>query len=624
MSRLDRRPLTQPIARLSAAAALVLAVLAGPAAPAAHAAGPSFGTPEAQSEFGTGLTFSQPVTGLADSDRVEVLVTYPGSIGPVIDRPVQTLDGGVQTYTIETVNGGIVPNTTVSVRWRVTPAGGSPVLGPEMSVTYDDTRFEWQTRKGPLVRLHWYRGDDAFATDALKIAEDGVEKAVDLLGVTEKDPIDFYVYADKTAFLQALGPSTREFVIGQAHSNIRTMFACLGLGCGVSDDEVARTVPHELVHLVFDTATRNPYHYAPTWLNEGLATYLSEGYSSGYRIDVETAARSNELIPLRAIAGNFPSTYEKAILAYGEGTSAVDFAIRTYGQEAFVRMVRSFAQGRTDAQAFKDAFGVDDAGFEAAWLADLGATEPQKFGPLPAPLNPNFPPGVSPAPSAAAASPGATGAATPRPSSAAVNPSPRPTGAAPVATPGNGVVTSPVVADTGSPLLVAVLIVVALALLFVAVLALMVRRRRVLASSSSTGATASGWVPPAWTQPQAPAQPNQPPVWARPQAPPTPLQPNQPPAWTQPQAPNQPWQAPGAPAQPANPWEAAPPAVTPPPAPWTQQPPVPWQQAPTVPWEEQPTVPWAAPGAGTPATPGTPAADPAGDGGRPGEPPATR
>ena len=38
-------------------------------------------------------------------------------------------------------------------------------------------------------------------------------------------------------------------------------------------------VPHELTHLVFDTAVTNPYHFPPRWLNEGLAVYLSEGTS---------------------------------------------------------------------------------------------------------------------------------------------------------------------------------------------------------------------------------------------------------------------------------------------------------------------------------------------------------
>ena len=40
---------------------------------------------------------------------------------------------------------------------------------------------------------------------------------------------------------------------------------------------------------VFDTATDNPYHFAPRWLNEGLAVYLSEGNGAEYRQSVQGA-----------------------------------------------------------------------------------------------------------------------------------------------------------------------------------------------------------------------------------------------------------------------------------------------------------------------------------------------
>ena len=46
----------------------------------------------------------------------------------------------------------------------------------------------------------------------------------------------------------------------------------------VDQSWVKEVVPHELTHLVFNTAVDNPYHGPPRWLNEGLAVYLSRGY----------------------------------------------------------------------------------------------------------------------------------------------------------------------------------------------------------------------------------------------------------------------------------------------------------------------------------------------------------
>ena len=132
-------------------------------------------------------------------------------------------------------------------------------------------------------------------------------------------------------------------------------------------------VPHELVHLVFDTATENPFNQPPHWLNEGLATYLSEGYSNDDRRRVSNAVDRGTLLPLSALANGFPSDREELFyLGYAEGTSAIDFFVRTYGQEKLVELVRSYATGETDDEAFTAATGADYGAFEAAWLADLG------------------------------------------------------------------------------------------------------------------------------------------------------------------------------------------------------------------------------------------------------------
>src|SRR6185437_2276084 len=107
-------------------------------------------------------------------------------------------------------DGHIVPNTVIVATWRVTTADDAVTDGPPLSYRYRDDGFDWQTREGDLGSVHWYEGGASFGTRALAIAEDGVGNAEKLLGVTEKDPIDFYVYADQNAFYAALGPGTPE------------------------------------------------------------------------------------------------------------------------------------------------------------------------------------------------------------------------------------------------------------------------------------------------------------------------------------------------------------------------------------------------------------------------------
>ena len=398
-------PLTRRLVPLVVAAGLLLSL-----APVAAAATPvTFGTPTADSTFGTGIVFSQPVTVSAPIARVELLLTVADAIGPNITVVPNAPAAGAATltYTLDlSGNAHLIPNTGIVARWRLFPAdGGAAALGPELHVVYADDRFDWKVATGDLVRVHWYDGDAAFGAKALKLGEDEVAATSKLLGVTETEPVDFFVYADVDKFYDALGPGAHENVAGSAYANIRTLLGLIPPD-QIDDPLVAVRIPHEFVHLVFDTASKNPYHSPPRWLNEGLAVYQSEGYGSSDRGQVTDAAASGNLIPLDGLTGEFPNGND-FYLAYAESVAAVDYMIRTYGSDALVSLVKSYAGGRTDDEAFTAALGLDMTAFSTAWFKSVNATPKTKFGPQPAP--------AGPVPSAwsGAATGGATGSAAP-------------------------------------------------------------------------------------------------------------------------------------------------------------------------------------------------------------------
>jgi hypothetical protein len=418
MGRLMRR------AAISLLAGALLAVaLAIPAAAADVPDLADFGTPSATGTFGQDIEFRQPVTVARPLDRVELLVTYADALGPTV-IPVSGAAGAGSLdlhYTLIVADAGhILPNTPITAAWRLVAAadgGGAdaePIVevGPTASLVYADARFDWKTAAGAIVRVHWNEGGDAFGQRALAIAEDGVERAAALLGVTENDPIDFFIYADQDAFYDALGPGTRENVGGQANAEIRTLFALI-TPSDIEDAWVETVIPHELTHLVFDTAVDNPYHFPPRWLNEGLAVYESEGYGSGDRGLVEDAVSDDALIPLPGLDGEFPTSADGFRLAYAESVSSIDYFVRVHGQDALVALIGSYADGKTDDEAFTAAVGQDVDAFNAAWLADLGADAPTRFGPQPAPRGP-LPPGWVGEPGSPSA-PGAPSAPADRP-----------------------------------------------------------------------------------------------------------------------------------------------------------------------------------------------------------------
>jgi hypothetical protein len=398
------------IARLAVAGLIAVGVLAGrPPEPATAAAEPGFGRPAASASFGSSVDFSQPVDDGADVVRAEILITYPGSVGPVVTEVGAPGDGpATLRHVLALSEGHIYPNTELRARWRLTYEDGTAAVGPEVSILYADDRYRWQTESGEVVRVHWIEGPASFGEEALEIAEAGIAEAEELLGVTETEPIDFFIYPDEASFYDALGPGTRENVGGQANADIRTMFALIS-PAEIDAEWVSIVIPHELTHLVFATAVDNPYHDPPRWLNEGLATYLENGYTVDFRSRVEAAAADGSLVPLAGLTGQFPATREGFYLAYAESVSAIDFIIRTHGQDALVELITSYAEGKTDDEAFEDAIGMDTAALDAAWFADLGATQPEPVGPQPDPAGP-LPPGWGgPVPSAdpvASATPG--------------------------------------------------------------------------------------------------------------------------------------------------------------------------------------------------------------------------
>lgn len=375
---------------LVAIVGLLLSVAAGRVAAATWA---DFGTPTVSSSFASGVSFSQPITVSEPAGRVELLVTQSSALGPqVIEVPYPPL-GGSATLTDALTRGDdfLLPNTKLTARWRVTAASDPTkvALGPEVTTTFADDRFDWKTEAGDLVTVHWVEGSNAFGQRALRIAQQAITDASKLLGVTETEPIDFFIYADQAAFRDAIGPGVRENVGGLAIPEIRTLFGLITEG-QIDDSWVGIVIPHELTHIVFDTASKNPYHEPPHWLNEGLAVYVSQGYDAGDRSNVRAAIKDGTLMPLDGLTGQFPTDATGFTLGYAESVGAVDYLVRTYGKDALVKLIRSYADGRTDDEAFKAALGVDARAFSDGWLADAnpGGKSPAAYGPQPAPSGP--------------------------------------------------------------------------------------------------------------------------------------------------------------------------------------------------------------------------------------------
>jgi hypothetical protein len=398
--------------RLIAVAALVFGLASFPV-PVALADTPSISPPSAQVPFGGPYIFADSINSAQQPARVELLLQFPGSDATSVIAATVT-GGNPNWHAQATFTDHILPNSNLHYQFRVTSSDGTRTSGPAADVLTADDRFNWQTVSGAVVRLHWNGGNASFGQTALNIGEKAVDNASKLLGVTETDPIDFFVYDDEQAFRDALGPGLRENVAGTAFAENRTMYAYITPD-QVGQDWVNILVTHELTHLVFDTATRNIYRPAPHWLNEGLAVYLSEGFSERWQVSLDQAKAANALIPLQGMVATFGAGDQRFDYGYAESVSAVDYFVKTYGEPKLWALIRSYSEGLSDDDAFSRATGLALPGFNAAWMKSIGASVPAEVGPQPGPTSPpaadqSGPPPVRPsAPPSAPAGPGAAG-----------------------------------------------------------------------------------------------------------------------------------------------------------------------------------------------------------------------
>jgi hypothetical protein len=353
---------------------------ASPKAPPAAASGVVFGAPVATGDFGSPVVFSTTFRSERPPLRVELLAHTTGEHEDRVSTAAVEAVGDEWRATV--ISGGhIVPDTRWQFRFRViTDAGVS--VGPLATYRLRDTGHDWQILPGERVNVWWYEGGRDFAARAQAIAEDAIDRASTLLGVTTVAPVDFLIYADTQAFRVAMGPDTRENVGGQAHPAIRTLFGLIEPR-QIDSDWVDELVSHELAHIVFHDAVDNPYQYPPRWLNEGFSVYLSRGDSDRDRQAVAAAAGAGTLMPLEALGGQFPTRPLRQSLAYSESVSAVAYLVDTYGEGVLAQLAASFRVGLGLDQAFRDATGSGFEAFDRAWLASVGAELPAPYGPTP-------------------------------------------------------------------------------------------------------------------------------------------------------------------------------------------------------------------------------------------------
>ena len=140
-------------------------------------------------------------------------------------------------------------------------------------------------------------------------------------------------------------------------------------------------ISHEYMHYLIVKLTANK---APIWFHEGLAKYEETRWRNGptylsplYQSLLAQALADQKLIGFDKMEPSLVKleTPEEVQLAYAQAASAVEFIIKTAGQEGLRKMMDRMARSTTRGagEAIQDVLGMKFPQFEEQWTAYLGS-----------------------------------------------------------------------------------------------------------------------------------------------------------------------------------------------------------------------------------------------------------
>ncbi len=345
------------------------------ASPAADVPATGVTNDEVSLHFPESATFRATITG--DSQIKSVVLEYGDkqqTCGDVVAKAFPQFTPG-KTVNAEWTwemrqSGSLPPGAQLWWRWRITDANGTETVTETKITTWLDDMHNWQTLdSGEFLHLHWYKGDQTFATALAQAAADGLQFNETQSGLKADAPIDLYVYASTSDLKDAIlyEPS---WTGGQAFPDQNIVI----LGISQSELEWGKdAIAHELTHVLVGHLTFSCLGDVPTWLNEGLAVYSERGLDPQSQQQLDDAIKNDTLLTVRSLSGGFSEVADKAYLSYSESYSIVKFLIETYGQEKMTALLVALRDGQTIDEALTQTYNFNVDGLEDAWRKAIGA-----------------------------------------------------------------------------------------------------------------------------------------------------------------------------------------------------------------------------------------------------------
>jgi len=257
----------------------------------------------------------------------------------------------------------------VTYYWVLNDSNGPVAQTPEETLTWIDESLDWQQHDSEDVSVFTYDDEPDFDKYILQVAQESANKCKQEYDIDQIDPMRIWVYASGRDFATALRQNSESWIGGFSLPEAGVIAVPIEPG---DDYSVERVISHEVSHHVLFQATKNPFSYPPTWLDEGLAV-IGQLAGNGNDREIVLGAFSEGTLPtLRTLSSSFPTDAAAANRSYATSHIAVQYLIDTWGQDAVVGLIRQFRQSASVDEALTAVIGLDTEGLDAQfrdWLA---------------------------------------------------------------------------------------------------------------------------------------------------------------------------------------------------------------------------------------------------------------
>lgn len=328
-----------------------------------------FGEIGAEASFPEKVSFR--VTATSDSPIVKAELLYSQANLETLnlhDAPVETDESIDITLDVDFQSAFVPAGIDIGYRWRLTDSNGAVSESPVQTITWLDSRFEWETVSTDQVSVNFYSGNTDYANAILESAQSTIDKLQTDFDVARSLPIRIWVYDSKSDFQGSQAPNSQEWIAGTAYPDLQVILAVLPNG---DLREMGRIIPHEISHQILGQATANPFNSPPTWFDEGLAVHNQANGNEGMQALVRGAAEDGRLFSIRALTSEFPYDPADASLAYAESYSVVTFMLDTWGNEGMAAIIAAYREGLSHDDVLMQAIGVDMDELDRLWKESL-------------------------------------------------------------------------------------------------------------------------------------------------------------------------------------------------------------------------------------------------------------